>query len=323
MRKIVTNSHTTAPIRTAEAAAIFVLPQTVQCSPRGMAFALSRFSADPFLRETAVMFAIVFIGLALSLLTLLGLGLFAIADVAFAGPPNLHDKKRWQPPLARGNDLLHWAAGMANAVATKRLHEPLGKETARELAMEIYEGSSFAIARAPGAVRPPKPRCTSCRHRMIGVTAPEALAIAEEIQTSQSKPEVKRIRDLAAANAAASAGLDHAQYKEAQLVCPLLTCDSTCVVYDARPIRCRGWSPAEGDAASPSNGRKNCIAPDPHADAVGRGAEEGLAQALESAGLGGEIYEFNSALAVALSNADAPAQWVRGEPVFAGCHEYA
>ncbi|MCE9527912.1 MAG: hypothetical protein K8R36_17865 [Planctomycetales bacterium] len=269
------------------------------------------------------MFAIVFIGLALSLLTLLGIGLIAIADVAFAGPPNLHDKKRWQPPLAQGNDLLHWAAGMANAVATKRLHQPLGKDTASELAREIYEGSSFAIARAPGAVRPLKPRCTSCRHRMIGVTAPEALAIADEIQSSQSKPEVKRIRDLAAANAAAAAGLDLAQYKEAQLVCPLLTCDSTCVVYDARPIRCRGWSPAEGEESSLPNARNRCVAPDPYADAVGRGAEEGLAQALESAGLGGEIYELNSALAAALSNADAPAQWIRGEPVFAGCHVYA
>jgi hypothetical protein len=288
-----------------------------------MAFAGLGNSADPCSPENAAMFAIVVLGLTLSFLALLSIGLFAIADVAFSGPPSLHDHKRWQPPLAKGSDLLAWAAGMANSVAAKKLRQPLGKETARELATEIYEGSAFAIALAPGAVRPTKPRCTSCRHRMIGVTAPEALAIAEAIQASQGKQEVKRIRELATANAAASTGLNHEQYKEAQLVCPLLTCDSTCVVYDARPIRCRGWTPTEGAESSAPIATRRCVAPDPHADAVGRGAEEGLSQALESAGLGGEIYELNSALAVALSNADAPEQWAHGEPVFAGCHEYA
>jgi hypothetical protein len=269
------------------------------------------------------MFAVVAIGLLISVLFLLGLGCVAVFQVAFSGPPTHHDNARWQPPLARGEDLLAWAAGMANAVARKRLRQPVGKETARELATEIYEGSSYAMARSPGAVRPLKPRCTSCRHRMIGVTAPEALAIADALQASQGKREVKRIRDLAAANAAASAGLDHEQYQQAQFACPLLTSDSTCVVYDARPIRCRGWCSPASKMESADGASGNCGKCDPRADAVGRGAEEGLSLALRSAGLDSDIYELNSALVASLDTAKAAERWIRGEPVFAGCHQYA
>lgn len=269
------------------------------------------------------MFAAIAIGLVLSILLILSVGFYAFLQVAFSGPPDFQNDKRWQPPLARGNDLLAWAAGMANTAATKKLKQPLGKETARELAKEIYEGSSYAIARSPSAVHQLKPRCTSCRHRMIGVTAPEALAIADELRTTQGKREVKRIHDLAAANAAASAGLDHEQYQQAQFECPLRTADSTCVVYDARPIRCRGWCPPASEESSLPVANGKCGLRDPHADAVGRGAEQGLALALESAGLDGEIYELNSALVAALDTPNAPGQWVCGEPIFARCHEYA
>lgn len=269
------------------------------------------------------MLVIVVIGLSVSLLIVLGIGLVTLLDVAFSGPPELSDNSPWQPPLARENDLFAWASDLASAVATKRLKGPRSEDTARQLATEIYQGSSLAIARSPSAPRPLKPRCTSCRHRMIGVTAPEALTVADALRTSQGKREVQRIHDLAAANAAAAAGLDHVQYQQAQLVCPLLTSDSTCVVYDARPIRCRGWSSPPGETAPAMAAKGNCNVCDPHADAVGRGAEEGLSQALGSAGLDGDIYELNSALVAALDTPHAAQRWARGEPVFAGCKEYA
>ena len=269
------------------------------------------------------MFAVVAIGLLISVLFLFGLGCVAVFQVAFSAPPTHHDNARWQPPLARGEDLLAWAAGLANAVARKKLRQPVGKETARELAAEIYEGSSYAMARSPGAVRPLKPRCTSCRHRMIGVTAPEALAIADALQASQGKRELKRIRDLAAANAAASADLNHEHYKQAQLPCPLLASDSTCVVYDARPIRCRGWYSPASETESSAEASGNCGKCDPRADAVGRGAEEGLSLALRTAGLDSDVYELNSALVASLDTAHAAERWAHGEAIFAGCHQYA
>jgi hypothetical protein len=269
------------------------------------------------------MLVIVIIGLSVSLLIVFGIGLVALLHVAFSGSPELQDNSSWQPPLARRNDLLAWAAGMANAVAARRLQGPRGKDTARQLATEIYQGSSDAISHSPGAALPLKPHCTSGRQQLIGVTAPEALTIADALCASRGKREVKQIHDVAAANAAAADGLDQEQHRQARRACPLLSLDSTCVVYEARPVRCRGCCPLVGKRASLDGADENSDACDPNADAIGRGAAEGLSRALGAVGLDADIYELNSALATALETPNAAQRWANGERIFTGCHACA
>ncbi len=158
---------------------------------------------------------------------------------------------------------------------------------------------------------------------MIGVTAPEVLAIADELRRTKSNRETQRIRDRVAENAKAAAGFDHEQYERAHLVCPLLDKDESCAAFDSRPLHCRGWclfSGEEGDRCLMDAGGAGSV--DSHAYTVGRGMEEGLSQGLESAGLDGSVFELNSALFTALDTPDAAAQWADGKPVFSGCQPY-
>jgi len=268
------------------------------------------------------MFGILVIALLVGLLALFVLVAIAFLEVAFADRHGTRASplRKWQPPLVTGDQLLTWAASVARATASKQLLAPRTKHTAKQLANAIYKGSAYAISQSPDSVAQPKPNCPSCRNRMIGVTAPEALAIADEIRRTRPKLEARRIRNRAAENAEAVASLDHEQYEQAHIVCPLLGKDDSCVAFDARPLHCRGWclfSGEDGDHCLLAVSDVGSL--DSHAYTVGRGAEDGLSESLESAGLDGNVYELNSALSTALDKADAAWQWAAGKPVFAGC----
>ncbi len=273
------------------------------------------------------MFAVVVvvIGLSISLLVLLAVFAFAFLDVAFAGPErtSASGSWRWQPPLVRGDQLLAWATGVARTTTLRRLQTPHCAKTAKQLAAEIYEGAARAIEESPHAVKQAKPNCPSCRHQMIGVTAPEVLAIADEVRRTKSKRETQRIRNRAAKTTKAATGLNHEQYEQAQIVCPLLDNDNSCAAFDSRPLHCRGWclfSGEDGDRCLLGSGDAGSL--DSHAYTVGRGMEKGLSQGLESAGLDGNVYELNSALNTALDTPDAAVRWAEGKPVFSGCRSY-
>jgi len=271
------------------------------------------------------MFAAVAIGLSLSLLVLVAVCAFAFFDVAFAGPQRAptSGSRKWQPPLVRGEQLLTWAANVARATAARRLRAPRSGKTARRLAAEIYAGASRAIEESPHAVRQSKPNCPSCRHQRIGVTAPEVLAIADELRRTKSNKETQQIRNRVAENVKAAAGLNQEQYERAHIVCPLLDKENSCAAFDSRPLHCRGWclfSGDEGDRCLLDVGDAGSL--DAHAYTVGHGMEEGLSQGLESAGLDGNVFELNSALLTALETPDAATQWAEGQPVFSGCQPY-
>ncbi len=271
------------------------------------------------------MFAVVAISLSIALLVLVAVLAFAFLDVALAGSERVpaSGTRKWQPPMVRGEQLLTWAASVARATAVRRLRAPRSGKTARRLAAEIYAGATRAIEESPHAVRQSKPSCPSCRHQMIGVTAPEVLAIADELRRTRSNRETQHIRNRVAENAKAAAGLHQEQYERAHIVCPLLDRETSCAAFDSRPLHCRGWclfSSEEGDRCLLEADDAGSV--DSHAYNVGRGMEEGLSQGLESAGLDGKVYELNSALLTALETPDAAAQWAEGKPVFSGCQLY-
>lgn len=270
---------------------------------------------------------VVIIVLLISLLVAFAVVAYAFLEVALSGPQSVRESsvisQWWQPPLVQGDNLLAWATATAKAVTQRRLACPRSQETAKQLAADIYEGATFAISQSPSAAPQCEPKCPSCRQHMIGVTPPEALAIADTIRRTKPRRQANRIRDWAMQNAEIVGDLDHKQYEQARVVCPLLASDGSCAVFSARPVHCRGWCLFRGErgdrdlAADDGAGQL-----DVHSRTIGRGAKQGLSRGVESAGLDGKVYELNGALVAALDTPGAAERWARGESVFENCKPY-
>lgn len=151
-------------------------------------------------------------------------------------------------------------------------------------------------------------KCPSCGNHKIRVTPPETFAILNWVRKTLPSSEVQRIYDRSTENAGRAKGLSNERYAREKIVCPLLTREGGCAAYSARPLHCRTWcltSGAEGDRCLLGNA----------------GVEDSITQGLTVAGLEGDVYELNSALAVALQNSDAASRWATGQAVFAGCEK--
>lgn len=150
-------------------------------------------------------------------------------------------------------------------------------------------------------------------YSMIAVTPPEAFELADYLRTHKPSGMVSNIRDRAAANAQRSQELDHNDFHDAQLCCPLLGDDGVCIVGAVRPVHCWGRCALSG-------GEGRC------GEGFGRrridSVEAGLCRGLRDAGLDGNLYELNSALVTALETPDAAAKWRAGDDVFSRCKRY-
>ncbi|MBI3415797.1 MAG: hypothetical protein HY043_10865 [Verrucomicrobia bacterium] len=255
-----------------------------------------------------------------ALLLFLLLAVVVLLPKSFLGEP-AKSVLNWLPPFLGGKALRDWAATAAEQLAQKRLAGKRSGETASQLAMEIEEAAMHAML---PLVEPADLKrivaCPETGQGRVGVTAPEALAIADYIRKNKSRAEQKRIYDLAVENAkkiASRKACDGTPHP-----CALQGGDHVCCVFAQRPLRCRPLHaisvakemsrhdapPAHSPAQAPDEPR--------HERIVAEGIEAGVTRALKSAGLDANIYELNSALATALENPDAAERWARGEDVF-------
>ena len=229
----------------------------------------------------------------------------------------------WLPPFMRGEALRNWAATTAERLTQKHLAGKRTGETATRLAMEVEDGAMHAMM--PLAEPAELERIIACPETgqgMVGVTAPEALAIAAYLRNNLSRAEQQRIHELAVENAKKIASRAPGDSNLPPLQCPLQGQDRVCCVYAARPLRCRilhaiAISKEMGDRSVPRAGSQ-AEAPDEnrHEQTVAEGIEIGVTRALKSAGLNANICELNSALATALEAPDAAERWANGEDVF-------
>jgi hypothetical protein len=228
----------------------------------------------------------------------------------------------WLPPFLGGTALRDWAARAAEELAKKRLAGQRTGETACRLAVELEAATMQAML--PLLEPAELERIVACPEtgqERIGVTVPEALAIAAHVRKNKSRSEQTRLYDLAVANAQRIAS--RAPGDSTPHSCALQGSDHVCCTFAVRPLRCR---PLHAIAVSGQAGKNAALAAGHSADAsdgprheqiVAQGVELGLTRALQSAGLDANIYEINSALATALGIPDAAERWARGEDVFA------
>jgi Fe-S-cluster containining protein len=275
------------------------------------------------------MLPVVLLGLIVSILVLSLIVALIFLRAAFWGEQDMGEDAKavltWRPPFMRGTALRNWAATTIEQLAKNRLAGKRTDKSALQLAAELEEGAVQAML--PLAHQAELERIVACPETgqgMIGVTALEALAIAAHLRNNRSRAEQKRIHDLAVENSNKIAS--RARGELLPLPCPLQGRDQVCCVYAVRPLRCR---PLHAISVAKSMGSRRVEVSGAQAETadgyrhewtVERGIEIGLARALKSAGLDGNVYELNSALALALERPEAAECWLKGENVFAGCH---
>jgi hypothetical protein len=232
----------------------------------------------------------------------------------------------WLPPFIRGEALRDWTATTTEQMAQQRLAGPQSAGEVIQLAADLEEGAMRAMLPFTDSAELTRViACPEAGQGLVGVTAPEAIAIARYIRSHLKWAEQKRILELAIENTRKMASNSPAENDPLALRCPLQGSDCVCCVYAVRPLRCRPLH-ALAIARATSNGRavSNAEPGEPiegcrHIYAVADGVEAGLTGAMRSAQLSADVYELNSALANLLPLPDAAERWVRGEDVFAGC----
>ncbi len=222
-------------------------------------------------------------------------------------------------PPRRGAGLPDRPRNLANEFATS---EARGNRAHPAAIMAVaVKGAISAVA---ARIAPPGPArrhkgCAHCRGQAILITAPEAMAIAEDLRQQCGPQALQGIRD----RAQRCAGQGTATAPQAGALCPLLDAGGCCLVHATRPVFCRGrdiigsmsdeCSASGGDKSAPSAPLESLVA---H---LGEGMLIGLASALEDAHCDGRIYELNSALSAALGTPDSARRWTEGEPIFSAC----
>jgi Fe-S-cluster containining protein len=265
------------------------------------------------------MLPIVIIFLSLVFLMVMGCLVFMFANVLRDGPParlQFNDRLSWRTPIIDSPRLKAWATRVSKSTTQKLLSRRLTESTPIRLAEEVLQGTSFAVQQLPYlAVDADRGTCPNRGGERLGVTVPEVLAIADKVRSDKS--EASRVHAAAIRNLGWLAEYDEDKDQAPTLACPLLTDDGHCAACGLRPVQCRtsfhslDLLPKSYAATLEESARQ-----------LGTGVEAGLSQGLDAAGLDGNQYELNSALAVALDTPDASERWSKGEDVFSQCTRY-
>ena len=149
----------------------------------------------------------------------------------------------WQNELvlAVANTVRSFCKSRPDGERTVALAEHLMAATSR-LADGLLASAQATVACKAG--------CDHCCHQVVGVTAPEALAIAQHVRQHWSPGELSALAARVADEFQRSRGLSSAERFSPEHPCPLLNAGK-CSVYEVRPLACRGVnSLSESDCAT-------------------------------------------------------------------------
>ena len=264
------------------------------------------------------------VSLALTMLVVGAAFALMFCSVAFAGWNGgaARPSAGWELPMQSGERLRTWGANLARRVVERHALQPRSAATPLAIATELEAGANAVLEQAAQRLHSDVSKtCPNTRPHQIAVTAPEVFAITAELERRYPKSELQIIRELAVLNARRSRLIMADEFPQAGINCPLRTQDGHCLTFTNRPIACRRLCSECPCSASGSCHRTNstCDSATGVADELHEGMIDGLSEGLRQAGLDGNTYELNDALATALATTQAASRWSRGEAVFANC----
>ncbi|MHA1164573.1 MAG: YkgJ family cysteine cluster protein [Alphaproteobacteria bacterium] len=156
--------------------------------------------------------------------------------------------------------------------------------------------------------------CTYCCSRMVGVSAPEAFWVAEQISSGRGG-SVQRDNFLERAKRTISAKPQ--ERKTERMLCALLD-EGACAIYSARPLACRANASHSVTACREAFEGKDANIPAPRVHFfLGDRCRMAIYVALRSLGFPAVSYELSEAVSVILSEDNACERWYGGEDIFA------
>lgn len=207
----------------------------------------------------------------------------------------------------------------ARAAATQILAHNRSPAFAVAAALDAQESAEAAVE----IMQPDQPLacgagCAWCCYLMVTVSPPEVLLIAQALRESLSDDDLVATYWRVVNLDERTRGLSPLERGAARLPCALLV-ENRCLIYQYRPLRCRGH--ASFDAAACERallvGQDTVDVPTHRLQNLAVGAvDDGLRQALGDSRLAGEPLELTAALRIALENPDAAGRWLAGEPIF-------
>jgi Fe-S-cluster containining protein len=146
----------------------------------------------------------------------------------------------WQNEIAVG------AANTAHAVLRGAPTHDRAVELARSAMAATSRLVDGLLARAPAGAVACKSGCDHCCYQGVGVTPPEALAIADHLRRTRSLEELERITAHLAERREKTRDLSAAERFSPDHPCPFLE-RAHCTIYEVRPLSCRGMNSLDAD----------------------------------------------------------------------------
>lgn len=229
-------------------------------------------------------------------------------------------KNDWQ------NEIVAGAANTAHALFREGPSLQRAVALGRNATAAMSRLSEALLANAaPGSVAC-RAGCDHCCYQVVGVTPPEALAIADHLKQTLSAEELERVRVRIGERFERARGLSSEERFSPEHPCVFLE-GGGCSVYEVRPLSCRGMNSLDaGECAA----RLRDPAARAEFLAIGRGGHSylepiGGAQAI-SAGLQLSLAELHQldmrpldlahAMHLLLGEEQLAAAWLRGERAF-------
>lgn len=204
--------------------------------------------------------------------------------------------------------------GLAHILRKKLLEKnnPGNIAEAAGIAADVFETS--LAGNPPSKPLDCKMGCAYCCSRLVGVSAPEAFWVAEQIQKSSSG---FLLRDVFLERAKQTIGADPDARYNKRTSCALLD-DGVCAIYSARPLICRANASHSVNACLKAYQGEDTNIPAPMVHLIlGDRCRYAIYAALSSLGYPAVSYELSEAVSVILLEDNASERWLSGEDIFA------
>lgn len=149
-------------------------------------------------------------------------------------------REAWQDELS---------VGTANTARAVLRAEP-SAERAVELARNVMDATSrlaqALLAQAPDGAVACRAGCDHCCHQPVGLTPPEALAIAAHLRQALAPDELSLLAGRLAQRVRETRGLSSAERFSPEHPCPFLE-HGRCSIYEVRPLACRGMNSLDAE----------------------------------------------------------------------------